>query len=73
MLRIASGAARYGFAIVIAVRLPCSGPAARAPRVHRAPAASESCRSRISAAHLRKGIFIFIGISGVYYLFLKSS
>lgn len=26
---------------------------------------------RISAAHLRKGIFIFIGLSGVYYLFLK--
>jgi uncharacterized membrane protein YfcA len=27
---------------------------------------------RISAAHLRKGIFVFIGLSGVYYLFFKS-
>ena len=27
---------------------------------------------RISPTHLRKGIFVFIGLSGVYYLFLKS-
>jgi uncharacterized membrane protein YfcA len=27
---------------------------------------------RIPAAHLRKGIFVFIGLSGLYYLFLKS-
>ena len=27
---------------------------------------------RVSPAHLRKGIFVFIGLSGLYYLFLKS-
>jgi uncharacterized membrane protein YfcA len=27
---------------------------------------------RISAGHLRKGIFVFIGLSGIYYLFLKA-